>query len=42
MIEKLSIAVTSAQVAAQAVDSGEYATTSHIVREAVRDRQNKR
>jgi len=44
MIEKLSIALTSEQVAAlrKAVDSGEYATTSEIVREAVRDWQIKR
>ena len=37
-IEKVSVALTSEQVAAMkaAVDSGEYATTSEIVREALR------
>lgn len=43
-VEKLSIALTSEQVASlkAAVDAGEYATTSEIVREAVRDWQLKR
>jgi antitoxin ParD1/3/4 len=43
-VQKLSIALTSAQVDAlkAAVDSGEYATTSEVVREAVRDWQLKR
>ncbi|WP_316159971.1 ribbon-helix-helix domain-containing protein [Bradyrhizobium sp. SZCCHNRI20481] len=40
-VEKLSVALTSEQVSAlkTAVESGEYATTSEIVREAVRDWQ---
>jgi antitoxin ParD1/3/4 len=43
-IEKVSIALTSEQIAAlrAAVDAGEYATTSEIVREALRDWQLKR
>lgn len=43
-VEKLSVALTGEQVAAlkAAVDAGEYATTSEIVREAVRDWQLKR
>ena len=43
-VEKLGIALTTQQVAAmrEAVESGEYATTSEIVREAVRDWQAKR
>jgi antitoxin ParD1/3/4 len=43
-VEKLSVALTNEQVAAlkAAVDAGEYATTSEIVREAVRDWQLKR
>jgi antitoxin ParD1/3/4 len=43
-VEKLSVALTNEQVAAlkAAVDTGEYATTSEIVREAVRDWQLKR
>jgi antitoxin ParD1/3/4 len=43
-IEKVSVALTSEQLAAlkAAVDAGEYATTSEIVREAVRDWQLKR
>jgi antitoxin ParD1/3/4 len=43
-IEKLSIALTNEQVASlkAAVDTGEYATTSEIIREAVRDWQFKR
>lgn len=43
-IEKVSVALTGEQVTAlkTAVDAGEYATTSEIVREAVRDWQLKR
>lgn len=43
-IEKISVALTTEQVAAlrAAVDAGEYATTSEIVREAIRDWQLKR
>ena len=43
-IQKVSVALTSEQVAAlrQAVAAGEYATTSEIVREAIRDWQLKR
>ena len=43
-VEKLSVALTNEQVSAlkAAVDVGEYATTSEIVREAVRDWQLKR
>ncbi len=43
-IEKVSVALTTEQVAAMkaAVDSGEYATTSEIVREALRGWQTKR
>ena len=43
-IEKISVALTGEQLAAlkSAVDAGEYATTSEIVREAVRDWQLKR
>jgi antitoxin ParD1/3/4 len=43
-VEKVSVALTSEQVATlrAAVDAGEYATTSEIVREAVRDWQTKR
>jgi antitoxin ParD1/3/4 len=43
-VAKVSIALTSEQIAAlrAAVDSGEYATTSEVVREAVRDWQTKR
>jgi antitoxin ParD1/3/4 len=43
-VEKISVALTSEQVGAlrSAVDSGEYATTSEVVREAVRDWQAKR
>lgn len=43
-VQKLSIALTAEQVAAlkAAVDAGEYATTSEIVREAIRDWQFKR
>lgn len=43
-IQKLSIALTTEQVAAlrAAVEGGEYATTSEVVREAIRDWQAKR
>ncbi|HLF21235.1 MAG TPA: type II toxin-antitoxin system ParD family antitoxin [Aestuariivirga sp.] len=43
-IEKVSVALTAEQVAAMkaAVDSGEYATTSEIVREALRGWQERR
>lgn len=43
-IQKVSVALTAEQVAAlkAAVDAGEYATTSEIVREAIRDWQLKR
>ena len=43
-IEKVSIALTTEQLAAlrAAVDAGEYATTSEVVREALRDWQLKR
>jgi antitoxin ParD1/3/4 len=43
-IQKVSIALTGEQVAAlkSAVETGEYATTSEIVREALRDWQFKR
>ncbi len=43
-IQKVSVALTDEQVAAlrAAVESGEYATTSEIVREALRDWQFKR
>jgi antitoxin ParD1/3/4 len=43
-VQKLSIALTSEQIAAikAAVQTGEYATTSEIVREALRDWQFKR
>src|SRR6266851_5389063 len=43
-VEKVSVALTNEQVSAlkAAVDTGEYATTSEIVREAVRDWQLKR
>lgn len=43
-IEKVSVALTSEQIAAlrAAVDAGEYATTSEVVREAIRDWQLKR
>ncbi|MGX5801202.1 ribbon-helix-helix domain-containing protein [Bradyrhizobium sp. Arg314] len=38
-VEKISVAVTTQQatVMREAVETGEYATTSEIVREAVRD-----
>jgi antitoxin ParD1/3/4 len=43
-IQKISVALTSDQVAAlkAAVSEGEYATTSEIVREAIRDWRLKR
>src|SRR5258708_33636785 len=43
-VEKVSVALTNEQVSAlkAAVETGEYATTSEIVREAVRDWQLKR
>lgn len=43
-IQKVSVALTGEQVLTlrTAVDSGEYATTSEIVREALRDWQRKR
>lgn len=43
-VEKVSIALTTEQLAAlrAAVDAGEYATTSEVVREALRDWQLKR
>ncbi len=43
-VQKVSVALTGEQVAAlrAAVDAGEYATTSEIVREAVREWQFRR
>jgi antitoxin ParD1/3/4 len=43
-IEKVSVALTSEQLSAlrAVVESGEYATTSEVVREAIRDWQIKR
>jgi antitoxin ParD1/3/4 len=43
-IQKISVALTGEQIASikAAVDSGQYATTSEIVREAIRDWQFKR
>ena len=43
-IQKVSVALTGEQIATlkHAVASGEYATTSEIVREALRDWQRKR
>jgi antitoxin ParD1/3/4 len=43
-VQKVSIALTGEQIGAlkAAVESGEYATTSEIVREAIRDWQFKR
>ncbi|MFY9834263.1 MAG: type II toxin-antitoxin system ParD family antitoxin [Methylocystis sp.] len=43
-IQKVSVALTGEQLAAlkAAVEAGEYATTSEIVREALRDWQYKR
>jgi antitoxin ParD1/3/4 len=43
-IQKVSVALTAEQLAVlkAAVEAGEYATTSEIVREAIRDWQAKR
>jgi antitoxin ParD1/3/4 len=43
-VHKVSIALTNEQISAlkRVVDAGEYATTSEVVREAVRDWQFKR
>ena len=43
-IQKVSVALTGEQLAAlkAAVETGEYATTSEIIREAIRDWQLKR
>ncbi|RBP05670.1 antitoxin ParD1/3/4 [Roseiarcus fermentans] len=43
-IQKVSVALTGGQLAAlkAAVEAGEYATTSEVVREAIRDWQLKR
>ena len=43
-IEKISVALTAEQVASlrDAVEGGDYATTSEAVREAIRDWQHKR
>jgi antitoxin ParD1/3/4 len=43
-IQKVSVALTGEQIASlkAAVETGEYATTSEIVREAIRDWQFKR
>jgi antitoxin ParD1/3/4 len=43
-VQKISIALTGEQIGAlkAAVETGEYATTSEIVREAIRDWQFKR
>ena len=43
-VKKISIALTGEQIVAlkAAVETGEYATTSEIVREAIRDWQFKR
>lgn len=43
-IQKISVALTGEQLAAlkAAVEAGEYATTSEIIREAIRDWQFKR
>lgn len=43
-VQKVSVALTTEQIAAlkAAVETGEYATTSEIVREALRDWQLKR
>ena len=43
-VQKISIALTGEQITAlkAAVDTGEYATTSEIIREALRDWQFKR
>ena len=43
-VQKVSVALTGEQIVAlkAAVETGEYATTSEIVREAIRDWQHKR
>lgn len=43
-VQKISVALTAEQIGVlkAAVDAGEYATTSEIVREAIRDWQRKR
>jgi len=43
-VQKISIALTAEQIVAlkSAIETGEYATTSEIVREAIRDWQFKR
>jgi antitoxin ParD1/3/4 len=43
-VQKISVALTAEQIGAlrSAVETGEYATTSEIVREAIRERQCKR
>jgi len=43
-VQKVSVALTGEQVAAlkAAVETGEYATTSEVVREALREWQSKR
>jgi antitoxin ParD1/3/4 len=43
-IQKISVALTAQQILSlkAAVDKGEYATTSEIIREAIRDWQFKR
>jgi antitoxin ParD1/3/4 len=43
-VRKISVALTAEQIAALqvAVETGEYATTSEIIREALRDWQSKR
>lgn len=43
-VQKISIALTGEQIASlkAAVETGEYATTSEIIREAIRDWQFKR
>lgn len=43
-IKKISIALTAEQIVAMksAVDAGEYATTSEVIREALREWQRKR
>jgi antitoxin ParD1/3/4 len=43
-VEKISVALTAEQIAAMrsVVEAGEYATTSEVVREALRDWQLKR
>jgi antitoxin ParD1/3/4 len=43
-VEKISVALTSEQISSvkAAVDSGEYATTSEVIREALREWEWKR